>query len=178
VADDVALNTLRRFMRKHPSRNGRTLVVGSKCYGDKPDRRAHYKKAFGVDLFEGEGVDLVHDMEKPLPDSLGQFDHVDCVSVLEHVRRPWKMAENIERALVHNGTILVSVPFSWRLHGYPSDLWRMSAEALTVLFPSIQWRERKYLVGDRLRNLVPGKTDTQGKWIARSELVAAGVKCA
>ena len=86
---------LDRFCWRHPPRNGRTLVVGSKVYGKKQDRRELYRKAVGVDLFEGDGVDFVHDMETPLPESVGTFAHVDCVSVLEHVRRPWLMAANI-----------------------------------------------------------------------------------
>lgn len=152
-------------------------MVGSKCYNGKADRRALYSDAFGVDLFPGEGVDLVHDMEKPLPKECGRFDHVDCVSVLEHVKRPWVMAANIEKAMVSGATILVCVPFTWRVHGYPSDFWRMTTEALLVIFPGIDWIERRYMVGSDIRRVVPGKDDDDGKWMARSEMVAAGRKC-
>lgn len=165
-----------KFRRKYPEREGRTLVVGSKRYDDKPDRRQLYAEAFGVDLLPGEGVDLVHDLEDPLPDKCGLFDHIDCVSVLEHVRRPWKMAETLEQCLVDFGTIVICVPFVWRVHAYPSDYWRMTTEALPVLFPSVQWLERKYLVDGRCRKIVPGRLSINGAWIARAELVAFGVK--
>jgi SAM-dependent methyltransferase len=164
-------------MHKHPPRDGRTLVVGSKVYGNKLDRRRLYADAIGLDLFEGEGVDVVHDLEQPLPAALGHFDHVDCVSVLEHVRRPWLLAQNIEAALVEGGTLLVCVPFCWRVHAYPSDYWRMTAEALEVLFPNVEWISRKYLVNGRQRKVVPGKLDTGGQWMARAEMVGAGMKC-
>lgn len=168
---------LERFASKWPPRKGRVLVVGSKVYGKKQDRRELYKKAVGLDLFPGEGVDIVHDLESPLPDELGKFAHVDCVSVLEHVKRPWLMAANIEAALVENGTLLICVPFVWRVHAYPGDYWRMTTEALEVLFPNIQWHSRKYLVEGQQRNLVRGKRDPEGQWMQRAELAAAGVKC-
>jgi len=168
---------LARFAGKYPPRRGRTLVVGSKVYGKKQDRRKLYPKAIGLDLFEGDGVDIVHDLETTLPEDLGKFAHIDCVSVLEHVRRPWLMAANIETALMEGGTLLVCVPFVWRVHSYPGDYWRMTAEALEVLFPNIQWYSRKYLVEGQQRNLVRGKRDPEGQWMQRAELAAAGVKC-
>jgi hypothetical protein len=177
MAEDVALITLREFMARHPAQPGRTLVVGSKCYNGKPDRRALYENALGIDLFDGEGVDVVHDLEQPLPGHFGKFNHVDCVSVLEHVKRPWLMARSIEKAMLPGGTILVCVPFSWRVHGYPSDYYRFTTEALPILFPNIRWTQRKYIVGPDTRRIVPGKDDEEGKWIARSELVGAGVRC-
>lgn len=156
---------------------GRTLVVGSKCYGEKPDRRKLYKKAIGIDLEEGEGVDLIHDLEEPLPKELGKFDHVDCFSVMEHCKRPWLMAENIEKALTKDGTLLLAVPFVWRVHGYPSDYWRFTTNALEVLFPRMRWAARGYAVGDKVRQLVPGREDEFGKWMQRAETVAVGVRC-
>jgi SAM-dependent methyltransferase len=166
------------FCSRHEPMGGRALVVGSKVYDDKFDRRTLYADAFGVDLFEGKGVDLVHDLERPLPDSVGQFTHVDCCSVLEHVQRPWRMAENIEAALVEGGTLLISVPFVWRVHGYPDDYWRMSPSALGILFPNIQWKDRRYVVGEKLMKRVPGQFDGETRWMARAETVAFGVKCA
>ncbi len=127
MQSDATAIGLQKFMDKWINPPNHALVVGSKCYKDKIDRRQLYPHAFGVDLFEGEGVDLVHDLETPLPATVGPFDHVDCCSVLEHVRRPWLLAENVENALDEGGTILISVPFAWRVHGYPGDGWRMAS---------------------------------------------------
>jgi SAM-dependent methyltransferase len=165
---------LEKFARRFNAKPGKTLVVGSKCYGEKIDRRELYPDAVGLDLFEGEGVDFVHDLEKPLR---MRFDHVDCVSVLEHVRRPWKMAENIEKLLVKDGTLLICVPFVWRVHAYPSDFWRMTGEALEILFPKIHWVDRRYLVEGKAKRGVKGKLDRQGQWMQRAELAAWGIKC-
>lgn len=173
---DQSYRALDAFLTRWPPTEGRALVVGSRRYDDKPDRRRIYANAFGVDMLDGPGVDLVHDLEDPLPPSAGKFDHIDCVSVLEHVKRPWKMAKTLESCLNRGGTILICVPFVWRLHAYPSDYWRMTAEALPILFPSIGWHERKYLVDGRKRKVVPGCVNEGGQWLARAELVAAGVR--
>ncbi len=43
---------------------GRTLVVGSKLYPTKMvDRRKRYEDAVGVDMAEGDGVDLVLNLD-------------------------------------------------------------------------------------------------------------------
>lgn len=97
---------------------------------------------FGVDIQEGKGVDLVHDMEKPLTKEA--FNTVICCSVLEHTKRPWIIAENIEKALCTGGYLFVSAPHSWRYHRYPEDYWRFSHSAFEILFPNIEWKFIKY----------------------------------
>lgn len=156
---------------------GRTLIVGSRVIDGKPDRRRYYDDAVGVDLEAGDGVDLVHDLEDPLPDVFGTFAHVECLSVLEHVRRPWLMARSIERALAPGGTLFVSVPFVWRVHNYPGDYWRMTPAALRVLFPNIAWSvltlaHWKLAKGDR----VPSETIDQYPYMARCETYGFGVR--
>lgn len=154
---------------------GRVLVVGSHVYEKKPkDRRDLYADRLGVDMIDGEGVDVVHDMEKPLPKSLGTFDHVDCVSVMEHCQRPWLMAENIMKAMNPGASLLLSVPFCWRVHGYPSDYWRVTVEAFPVLFPRIKWKDRGYLMRGEYRK-ISNRVEIDGKkYIERAEAIGFG----
>jgi 2-polyprenyl-3-methyl-5-hydroxy-6-metoxy-1,4-benzoquinol methylase len=154
---------------------GRTLVVGSRVYGECIDRRKLYSNAVGLDQFDGEGVDIVHDLEKPLKGYM--FDHIDIVSVLEHVKRPWALAKNIDLVMNRGATILVSVPFVWRIHSYPGDYWRITHEGLEVIFPNVRWKMQKFLCDGELRKLIPRlKTEDDGKWLSRSETVAFGAK--
>lgn len=168
------------FLRNCNVKQGATLVCGSKIHEgtDKPDRRTLYAGALGMDMLDGDGVDIVHDLEKPIPDSIGPFDHVDCVSTLEHVRRPWLFAANVEAAMTPGATILVLIPWVWREHAYPDDFWRMTPSAVASLFPSITWDRQAYIVEDRLRKGVPKLTALGCRWLARSELVMFGRKCA
>ena len=155
--------------------SGRSLVVGSAIYSDKIDRRTLYSDAIGLDMQHGEGVDIIHNLEQPLPEHHGQFDHIDCCSVLEHSERPWLVAENIAKLAKPGATILLSVPFVWRLHAYPSDYWRFSTETFTVLFPTVGWADRSYLCnGEIVRKPEHGSVD--GKvYFARTEAVGFGV---
>jgi len=169
---------LDKFVKPKP---GRTLIVGSKLYPGRSDRRSEYADAVGVDMLAGDGVDVVANLEDDdAAVALGQFAHIECWSVLEHSRRPWLLATNLERLLEPGGTIHVTVPFAWRPHGYPDDFWRFSASCLRdVLFTGIRW-ERLMLAQAKLRD--NGRVPVMDKgmpgeaWIARTEVLGFGVR--
>lgn len=162
--------------------DSRVLVVGSKLYPDRPDWRTKYSNGFGVDMLPGEGVDLVHDLEYPLPkEFVGAFSHVECISILEHAKRPWLVAIHLEQVLVTGGTIEISVPFVWRYHPYPDDYWRMTHSALPVLFPSIEWSSLGYAT---VKDYYPVPTEFPTKYrklagnkaLYRTEVIGVGRK--
>lgn len=41
--------------------------------------------------------------------------------------------------MAQDGVVFISVPFCWKIHGYPSDYWRFTPEAIKVLFPEIKF---------------------------------------
>lgn len=135
----------RDFVRPKP---GYTLIVGSRVYDGSEPRQKRYPDAIGVDMLPGPGVDSVRNLEEPLAKwmtvSGGPFDHIECLSVLEHSRRPWLLAANIERLLVPGGTLHVQVPFVWRVHAYPGDFWRFTIDGVRELFPRIRWHSLQY----------------------------------
>ncbi len=156
---------------------GRALIVGSQVYNDKEDRRLRYADVVGMDMLAGPGVDVVIDLEEALPEGLGTFRHIECMSVLEHSRRPWLLAANLERLLEPGGTIFVSVPFVWRNHAYPSDYWRMTTEAIRSLFPGIDWAELRYAHVDlTVKAKVPWHLTDGHKYFARTESCGFGVR--
>lgn len=145
------------FERQHVKpKDGRVLVVGSRVYPGRDDRRKRYADVIGVDMLAGEGVDVVLNLEDDINIFEKGFAHVDCISVLEHSRRPWAFAANVTRMLEPGGTIFVQTPFVWWVHGYPSDYWRFTAEAIKELFPEISWSRMAYIhhgmtpVGEKL----------------------------
>lgn len=166
--------SLRRFLKNKEIRDGRALLVGSRVYDSCDDRREMYRECVGVDIEDGEGVDIVHDMEVPLPDSVGRFNHVDCCSVLEHCKRPWLVAESIQACMASGASLLVSVPFVWRVHNYPGDYWRMTPEALQVIFHNVQWFEFAYYSHGKKHPKPRSKEDEGSVWLERSELFAFG----
>jgi hypothetical protein len=130
------------FEQQITPKQGRTLIVGSRVYGAKEDRRKRYADCLGVDMQPGEGVDLVQDMEAEF--LCGQFAHIECMSVLEHCRRPWLMAANLERMLEPGGTIFIAAPFVWRVHSYPDDYFRFTVSGVKTLFNNITWTHEAY----------------------------------
>jgi SAM-dependent methyltransferase len=86
----------------------------------------------GLDARAGPGVDLVADVEA-LPQADGSVGTVIAMNTLEHVPRFWRGLEEIHRVLRPDGVLVVSCPFYFHLHSYPSDYWRFSPEALEWL---------------------------------------------
>lgn len=156
---------------------GPAAVIGSRVYPGRPAWREWLPDALGVDALAGPGVDLVWDLEAALPAERGLFAHVECLSVLEHTPRPWRVARNLERMLRPGGTLFLSVPFAWRVHGYPADYWRFTADGVRALFPRIRWDVLLY--GDR--EFRPGPKVAVVKvdglpYVGRCEVLGFGVR--
>jgi SAM-dependent methyltransferase len=128
--------------------SGPVLEIGSRHYS--ADTSQDYRSLcdaigyLGVDLSAGDNVDLVLDLSRNFEEvdaALGHrtFGTVICASVLEHVENVWAMASNISRLVESGGRLLLSVPMSWRFHGYPSDYWRFTPNGVRVLFPSFEF---------------------------------------
>ncbi len=139
------LNQLLYLRERVRKVDGAVLEVGSKDYGSTmPFRRdlGYSGRYVGLDLEAGTGVDLVGDLSESLCGlEPGSFSLVICCSVLEHVKRPWEMAANIERLLRPGGTAFVAVPWVWRYHGYPEDYFRFSHRGIMAMFPGLAWRD-------------------------------------
>lgn len=162
------------MLKRHKPSGPRVAVIGSKVYEKSNDRRRHYPECIGIDMLDGEGVDVVHDLQKPL--FIEPFDHIDCCSVLEHAQKPWLVAENLTAVLREGGSLLVTTPFVWRVHGYPDDYWRFTASSLPVLFPDIRWVDVSYYSMDGRVKSVPAYREGDRVWFEKTELAAWGVK--
>jgi SAM-dependent methyltransferase len=90
------------------------------------------KSYIGVDMRAGPGVDCVADVED-LPQPSGSIGTVIAMSTFEHVPRFWRGFDEIHRVLRPDGVLLVSVPFHFHVHSYPSDYWRFTPEAMHIL---------------------------------------------
>lgn len=117
---------------------GRLLDVGA-AHNSGDVLRPHCQSYTGIDMQAHPNVDIVHDLTHPI--DLEPFDDITLISVLEHSQYVWKVAENVERLLKPGGRMIITVPFSWRVHAYPSDYWRMTKEGVKTLFPNIVFKE-------------------------------------
>jgi SAM-dependent methyltransferase len=125
--------------------DGAVLEIGSKDYGSTAPFRRELDftgEYVGLDLQPGPGVDLVGDLSLGLCGLRHEsFALIICCSVLEHVKKPWEMAANIERLIRPDGNVYIAVPWVWRYHGYPKDYYRFSHSGIQELFPRLEWRE-------------------------------------
>lgn len=169
-----------KFERKYRApKPGRTLIVGSHVYPGREDRRKLYENAIGIDMIPGEGVDEVRDLESIIQlVEFGTFDHIECRSVLEHSKKPWLLARNLELLMAADATIDISVPFVWKLHSYPSDLYRFTAEGVRELFPGIEWSALMYATQTALaEGSKSQKATVDGAvYLARSEVLGFGTR--
>jgi len=154
-------------------KSGRTLIVGSKVYDGRVDRRRAYANAEGWDMLAGDGVDRVINLEDSLPSDVGVFAHIECISVLEHSRKPWALAENIERLLDREGTLHLQVPFIWRVHSYPDDYWRFTTSAVQLLFSRVHFVELLY-VGKELDSRLKAVMIKDHPYFPRTQIAGFG----
>ena len=136
------------YLKKYiPKMSGPILEIGSKDYGNTSTFRDYYDSSdyIGIDMEDGKNVDHVLDLTKGIgPLSTEYFDLGICCSVLEHVRKPWIMAENSSSTISSRGKLYISVPWVWRYHPYPDDFYRFSWKGIIELFPDFDWENIYY----------------------------------
>jgi SAM-dependent methyltransferase len=141
---DLQLHYLKTTLaRVAPRARGRLLDVG--C-GEKPFEhlfRPYVSEYIGVEyeptfLLTESGrrgrsaVDVTYDGRRlPFPD--GSFDTVLSSQVLEHTPHPGDLVKEMGRVLKPGGVLLLSAPFSFRLHEEPHDYFRYTPHGLTRL---------------------------------------------
>lgn len=82
----------------------------------------------GLDIHDGKYVDFIVNLEseyETIKKTIDKtFDTIICFNTLEHVFNPVVVLENLANLLNKNGTLLISTPVMWPIHGYPSDFHR------------------------------------------------------
>jgi hypothetical protein len=95
----------------------------------------HAAEFLGTDIEDGMDVDIVadaHMLSRVVGDE--RFDVILSCSTFEHFKYPTLAAHELMKALKVGGTLYVQTHQSFPLHGYPSDYFRFSREALASLF--------------------------------------------
>jgi SAM-dependent methyltransferase len=61
------------------------------------------------------------------------YDLVLCTQVLERCENPQAIVDECHRALKPGGTLILTVPSVYPVHGYPADNWRFMPDGLRHL---------------------------------------------
>jgi SAM-dependent methyltransferase len=154
-----------------PRTRGRLLDVG--C-GEKPYEsifRPYVNEYIGVELQEtfsathastrSSKPDVFYD-GKLLPFESQTFDTVISVQVLEHTPHPQDLVNEMARVVKSGGLVIVSAPFSFRLHEEPHDYFRYTPHGLRALFEAAGlvvediWSERDLwgVVGHKINSFL------------------------
>lgn len=104
----------------------------------------HCASYTGVDWgnsLHGRSADLIADLNRPLPLTDEFADTVVSFSVMEHLSNPQQFLAEAARILKPGGSILLQVPFMWRVHEEPHDYFRFTRFGLEHMFRSAGFRE-------------------------------------
>ena len=122
------------------SPNTKVLEIGSRCVSSQ----AHWKRFFpdvqytGIDIIEGENVDIVADAHKLSEYFESEsFDLVLSFAVFEHLAMPWIVAEEISKVLKVGGYAAVETHFSFSEHELPWHFFQFNSTALECLFNKV-----------------------------------------
>ncbi len=75
-------------------------------------------------------LDVVADLNEPIPLDDNLFDTVILSDVLEHIRRPEELLNEVNRVMTKDGILFLNVPFMYWLHEEPYDYYRYTRHAL------------------------------------------------
>lgn len=115
---------------------GKTLDVGSRDINGSP--RELFHEYIGIDSLKGKNVDM-RASAHALPFMDSEFDNVLCLDMLEHDPTFWLSIPEMIRVLRPGGNLVIAVPgIGFHKHNYPSDFWRFTEEAMTMLLKEMQ----------------------------------------
>ena len=113
---------------------GRILDVGSRNLNGTLRSCAPADHEYvGIDLEEGEGVDLVLKDPYFYPFESKSFDYIVSTSTFEHDQFFWLTFLECCRVLNDTGFIYINAPSNGSYHGYPHDFWRFYPDSALAL---------------------------------------------
>lgn len=117
--------------------NPRILWTGAKPWNGSPiidqSKHAPHGTWEGTDIEDGEGVHIVSDLEELDKHVKDPYDAIFSPATLEHVARPWVAMKAMYNSLKEGGLLFINTHHTFPIHGYPSDYFRFSTEALKVM---------------------------------------------
>jgi SAM-dependent methyltransferase len=124
-----------RLARERGGHNVQVLVIG--CGQQKEEIQSYFDYSgtnlVFCDVDKSSNVDLFCDAHQ-LPFRPESFDGVISTAVMEHVLKPWVVAEEIHRVLKPSAFLYSEIPFLQAVHEGPYDFMRFTLGGHRVLF--------------------------------------------
>lgn len=99
-----------------------------------------------TDIARGSRIGFVSDAHR-LPVRDGSVDGIIIQGVVEHVARPWVVAQEIIRVLKPGGLVYCDAPFVQWYHEDPNDYYRFTEDGLKQLFEGCTYLESGVSIG-------------------------------
>jgi uncharacterized protein YbaR (Trm112 family)/SAM-dependent methyltransferase len=115
------------------------------------------------DIYPHANADIVGDGHF-LPFLDESMDGVWLCAVLEHLKRPFDVADEVFRVLKKDGFVLIAVPFMQPRHGSPADFFRYTLDGIRSVFSKFK----------EIEGGVTGKGPI-GTWAEMTVALAGGV---
>lgn len=98
-------------------------------------RNIYYSNVYNYEIVNYITTDIIG-VGEVLPFKDNTFDGVISIAVLEHVKDPFKCAEEIIRVLKPGGRLISCIPFLQPYHGYPHHYYNMTHQGHANLYES------------------------------------------
>ncbi|WP_164488911.1 class I SAM-dependent methyltransferase [Sphingobium sp. LF-16] len=96
-------------------------------------RHTYYHNVINAEIWPSLSTDVMCVGEQ-LPFADASFDHIFCLAVLEHTKRPWVAVQEILRVLKPGGLVRIDWPFLQPFHGYPYHFFNATSKGTISLF--------------------------------------------
>jgi len=122
----TSIKHIKLFINHYISKKSKILEVGSQSVNsitlrDIFDKQHEYT---GIDIVDGNNVDVVQKDPIKIPFQDDTFDVVVSTSAFEHTEFFWIVFNEIIRVLKPNGVFYLNAPSNGRYHKYPVDCYR------------------------------------------------------
>lgn len=126
----ITRRNLDKFLERYAT-DQRILDIGSggSRYGK------FFPNRLTVDIDPARKPEIVADAHH-LPFKDGEFNMILCTEVLEHVKNPQQVINELSRVLSSEGTCILTTRFMYPIHDAPHDYWRFTKYGLGQLFSS------------------------------------------
>lgn len=117
--------------------------AGECRFKDRFKQKFHYitvDTTWGDRAWDYSKLDVISQLEN-LPFASQMFDSVICTQVLEHVKEPQLVLNEIARALKEGGMICLTAPQGWGIHQPPHDYFRFTHFGLSYLLQKAGFAE-------------------------------------
>lgn len=140
------------------------------------DLRPYFKGGSytGCDLRRGPGVDRIENAEA-LSFADRSVGTMLLFEILEHLPRPYRAISEARRVLREDGLMALSVPFDYRLHGFPNDYWRFTASGIHTLLSEFPEKvifalgpelKPAFIFAAAAKNVSPTFAEKKGRFLA------------